>query len=76
MWFGRFGVIVPVLAIAGRWRPRSACPVTAGTLPTHGPLFVVLLIGTVLLVGAADLRAGAGAGAGGRAHHAVGGKKS
>ena len=29
----------------------SPCPVTAGTMPTHGPLFVVLLIGTVLLVG-------------------------
>jgi len=39
MWFGRFAVIVPVLGIAG-------------SLPTHGPLFVVLLIGTVVLVGA------------------------
>ena len=35
-----------------RWRPRSAFPTGAGTMPTHTPLFVVLLIGTVLLVGA------------------------
>lgn len=51
MWFGRFGVIVPVLAIAGSLASKKRLPVTAGTLPTHGPLFVVLLIGTVLLVG-------------------------
>jgi K+-transporting ATPase ATPase A chain len=51
MWFGRFGVIVPVLAIAGALATKKRLPVTAGTLPTHGPLFVVLLIGTVLLVG-------------------------
>lgn len=51
MWFGRFGVIVPVLAIAGALAAKKRLPVTAGTLPTHGPLFVVLLMGTVLLVG-------------------------
>jgi K+-transporting ATPase ATPase A chain len=51
MWFGRFGVIVPVLAIAGALAAKQRLPVTTGTLPTHGPLFVVLLIGTVLLVG-------------------------
>ena len=51
MWFGRFGVIVPVLAIAGALAAKKRLPVTAGTLPTHGPLFVVLLVGTVLLVG-------------------------
>jgi len=51
MWFGRFGVIVPVLAIAGALAAKKRLPVTAGTLPTHGPLFVSLLIGTVLLVG-------------------------
>ncbi|PUE29182.1 potassium-transporting ATPase subunit KdpA [Limnohabitans sp. JirII-29] len=51
MWFGRFGVIVPVLAIAGALAAKKRLPTTAGTLPTHGPLFVVLLIGTVLLVG-------------------------
>lgn len=51
VWLGRFGVIVPVLAIAGALAAKKRLPVTAGTLPTHGPLFVVLLIGTVLLVG-------------------------
>ncbi|WP_076999651.1 potassium-transporting ATPase subunit KdpA [Variovorax sp. KK3] len=51
MWIGRFGVIVPVLAIAGSLAAKKRLPVTPGTLPTHGPLFVVLLIGTVLLVG-------------------------
>ena len=51
MWIGRFGVIVPVLAIAGSLAAKKRLPVTAGTMPTHGPLFVALLIGTVLLVG-------------------------
>jgi K+-transporting ATPase ATPase A chain len=51
MWVGRFGVIVPVLAIAGSLARKQRLPVTSGTLPTHGPLFVLLLIGTVLLVG-------------------------
>ncbi|WP_375184239.1 potassium-transporting ATPase subunit KdpA [Aquabacterium sp.] len=51
MWLGRFGVIVPVLAIAGSLAGKKRIPVSSGTLPTHGPLFVVLLIGTVLLVG-------------------------
>ncbi len=51
MWFGRFAVIVPVLAIAGSLAAKKRIAVTEGTLPTHGPLFVVLLIGTVLLVG-------------------------
>jgi K+-transporting ATPase ATPase A chain len=51
MWFGRFGVIVPVLAIAGSLAAKKRLAVTSGTMPTHGPLFIVLLIGTVLLVG-------------------------
>ena len=51
MWLGRFGVIVPVLAIAGALAAKKRVPVTSGTMPTHGPLFVALLIGTVLLVG-------------------------
>ncbi|MBV8618826.1 MAG: potassium-transporting ATPase subunit KdpA [Curvibacter sp.] len=51
MWLGRFGVIVPVMALAGSLAAKKRLPVTGGTLPTHGPLFVVLLIGTVLLVG-------------------------
>jgi K+-transporting ATPase ATPase A chain len=51
MWFGRFGVIVPVLALAGALAAKKRIAVTAGTMPTHGPLFVTLLIGVVLLVG-------------------------
>jgi len=52
MWFGRFGVIVPVLAIAGSLAAKKRIAVTTGTMPTHGPLFVILLAGTVILVGA------------------------
>ncbi len=51
MAFGRFGVIVPVLAMAGSLAAKQRAVATDGTLPTHGPLFVALLIGTVLLVG-------------------------
>jgi K+-transporting ATPase ATPase A chain len=51
MWFGRFGVIVPVLALAGSLAAKKRLAATGGTLPTHGPLFVTLLVGTVLLVG-------------------------
>jgi potassium-transporting ATPase potassium-binding subunit len=52
MWFGRFAFIVPVLAIAGSLAKKQRIEVTAGTLPTHGALFVALLVGTVVLVGA------------------------
>ncbi|HTI16800.1 MAG TPA: potassium-transporting ATPase subunit KdpA [Trinickia sp.] len=52
MWFGRFGTIVPVLAIAGSLANKKRLAATAGTLPTHGALFVVLLLGTLVLVGA------------------------
>jgi K+-transporting ATPase ATPase A chain len=52
MWFGRFGTLIPILAIAGSLAAKKRLAVTAGTLPTHGPLFVVLLLGTLLLVGA------------------------
>jgi K+-transporting ATPase ATPase A chain len=52
MWLGRFGVIVPVLALAGGLAAKKRITPSAGTMPTHGPLFVVLLIGTVVLVGA------------------------
>ena len=51
MWIGRFGGIIPVLAIAGSLAAKKRIAVTEGTLPTHGPLFVALLIGTVLLIG-------------------------
>lgn len=52
MLAGRFGIIIPVMAIAGSLAAKKIQPVSSGTLPTHGPLFVCLLIGTVLLVGA------------------------
>lgn len=52
MFVGRFGVIIPVLAIAGSLAAKKSQPVGNGTLPTHGALFIGLLIGTVLLVGA------------------------
>jgi potassium-transporting ATPase potassium-binding subunit len=52
MWFGRFAFIVPVLAIAGSLAKKKRIEATAGTLPTHGPLFVAMLVGTVVLVGA------------------------
>jgi len=51
MWFGRFGVIVPVLAIAGSLAAKRRIAASGGTMPTHGALFVALLVGTVLLVG-------------------------
>jgi len=51
MWFGRFGVIVPVLAIAGSMAAKKRIVATEGTMPTHGALFISLLIGVVLLVG-------------------------
>ena len=57
MWFGRFGVIVPVLAIAGSMAAkkrvqRIGADGAQSAMPTHGPLFILLLIATVLLVGA------------------------
>ncbi len=52
MFIGRFGVIVPVMAIAGSLVSKKIQPATSGTLPTHGALFTGLLTGTVLLVGA------------------------
>jgi potassium-transporting ATPase potassium-binding subunit len=52
MWFGRFWPIVAVLAVAGSLAAKKRIPVSDGTMPTHGATFVILLIGTVLLVGA------------------------
>jgi K+-transporting ATPase ATPase A chain len=51
MWFGRFGVIVPVLAIAGSLAAKQRLQATSGTMPTHGPMFVGLLVGVVVMVG-------------------------
>jgi K+-transporting ATPase ATPase A chain len=52
MLVGRFLFIIPALAIAGSLAAKKLIPVTSGTLPTNGSLFVVLLIGTVVIVGA------------------------
>ncbi|MCX8958656.1 potassium-transporting ATPase subunit KdpA [Erwinia psidii] len=52
MLVGRVGIIIPVMAIAGSLAVKNIQPVSSGTLPTHGVLFIALLIGTVLLVGA------------------------
>ena len=52
MWFSRYWVMIPVLAIAGSLAAKRATAVTAGTLPTHTPLFVVVLVGVILMVGA------------------------
>ncbi|MFL6263824.1 MAG: potassium-transporting ATPase subunit KdpA [Thermoanaerobaculia bacterium] len=52
MLFSRFWLAIPTLAIAGSLARKKHVPVSPGTLPTHTPLFVVLLIGTVVLVGA------------------------
>ncbi len=51
MWFGRFAVIVPILAIAGALAAKPRLAANPGTMPTHGPVFVGLLVGVVLLVG-------------------------
>ncbi|MBB3285454.1 MULTISPECIES: potassium-transporting ATPase subunit KdpA [Rhizobium] len=51
MLIGRFLVIVPALAIAGSLISKKTVPASAGTFPTDGPLFVGLLVGTILIVG-------------------------
>jgi K+-transporting ATPase ATPase A chain len=52
MFIGRFWVIIPVLAIAGSLAKKKQVPAGLGTLPTHTPLFVALLIGVIVIVGA------------------------
>ncbi len=52
MLVGRFLIIIPMLAVAGSLAAKRRVPVTSGTLPTHGALFVGLLVGTVVIVGA------------------------
>jgi K+-transporting ATPase ATPase A chain len=52
MLVARFLFIIPALAIAGSLAGKKLIPVTSGTLPTHGSLFVVLLVGTIVIVGA------------------------
>ena len=52
MLIGRFGVMLPILAIAGSLAAKKQVPAGAGTLPTHTPLFVTLLVAVVVVVGA------------------------
>ena len=52
MLVGRFLFIIPLLAVAGNLAAKKRIPATSGTLPTHGPLFVGLLVGTVVIVSA------------------------
>jgi K+-transporting ATPase ATPase A chain len=52
MLFGRFALIVPLLALAGFMAEKKIAPATSGTFPVTGPLFVVLLVGVILIVGA------------------------
>jgi len=52
MWISRYWLIIPVLAIAGSLASKRATAVTVGTLPTHTPLFITMLVGVVFLVGA------------------------
>ncbi len=51
MLIGRFLLIVPMLAVAGSLAEKKIVPASAGTFPTHGPLFVGLLVGVILIVG-------------------------
>jgi K+-transporting ATPase ATPase A chain len=51
MLLGRFAYVVPVMAIAGALVSKKKVPVSSGTLPTHGVLFVGLLIGVILILG-------------------------
>ena len=52
MLISRFWLAVPTLALAGALARKKAVPIGAGTLPTHTPLFVALLIGVIIMVGA------------------------
>ena len=52
MFLGRFWVKIPVLALAGALAQKKVVPTSAGTLPTHTPLFVAMLLGTIVIVGA------------------------
>jgi K+-transporting ATPase ATPase A chain len=51
MLIGRFWIIVPVLAIAGSMAAKNPTPPSSGTLPSHTPLFILFLVGSVILVG-------------------------
>ncbi len=50
MFIGRFAYVVPVLALAGSFAAKKKAPASAGTFPTHGPLFIGLLIGVIVVL--------------------------
>jgi K+-transporting ATPase ATPase A chain len=52
MFFARYWLIIPILAIAGSLSKKKIIPISQGTLPTHTPLFIVMLVMVVLIVGA------------------------
>jgi K+-transporting ATPase ATPase A chain len=52
MWASRYWLMIPVLALAGSLAAKRSTAITAGTLPTHTPLFIATLVGVVLMVGA------------------------
>jgi len=52
MAIGRFLFVLPLLAAAGSLAAKKRIASTSGTFPTHGPLFIGLLVGTVIIVGA------------------------
>jgi K+-transporting ATPase ATPase A chain len=52
MFFARYWLAIPTLAIAGSLAAKKIVPAGEGTLPTHRPLFIVMLIGVVIIVGA------------------------
>ena len=52
MFLGRFAILIPVLAIAGSMAKKKVAPPSAGTFPTNGPVFTLLLVGVILIVGA------------------------
>ena len=52
MFFGRYWTMLPILAIAGSMAAKRSVPTSAGTLPTHGVLFAVMLVSVIILLGA------------------------
>ncbi len=52
MLLGRFAFLIPIMAFGGSLVEKKIVPAGRGTLPTHGPLFVGLLVGVILIVGA------------------------
>ena len=52
MFFGRFFMLIPILGIAGALATKKKVPASAGTFPVTGPLFTLLLVGVIVIVGA------------------------